>query len=890
MLMSKNEFHTTRLIINNFSRMNFFHCLILCFLFAIPSCSQGCILKTGKETLMHEVRATPSPLNGEHIQLNPPRFMWPDKYPHLGAALDGVESTESKPEVTYRIRISQDPKFTHNVIQGERKWAFFNPFQQLDKGKWYWQYAFVDADGSEEWSPVLEFRVGDGAKTFNPPSFNEVLEKLPAYHPRILLDKKEWENIIDRNKDNKETDSYFKISNRCLSNPIKPLNEEIDTAQLVHLANVVQYKSVVIRESRKIVDREEKNIESLIRAYLLTKDHTYYEEGMNRLSEVISWKQSPYFAGDFNLSTILSLCTSAYDAFYDILTPEERKLLLGEIGTMGDFFYHEYVNHLENRIADNHVWQMTFRILTMAAFATVGEIPEATLWADYCYNLWVSRFPGLNNDGGWHNGDSYFHVNIRTLIEVPAFYSRVTGFDFFKDPWYNNNADYVIYSQPPFSKSAGQGNAHENVKTPSGARVGYADALARECQNPWAAAYVTQIKEKEPDILTGSFESKPADLTWYRCTTTKGYPADGRTLADMPPSRVFPATGLAIMHTSIAEPQSNAMLSFRSSPYGSTSHALANQNSFNTFYGGKAIFYSSGYRTGFTDSHSMYSYRNTRAHNTILINGMGQKIGTEGYGWMPRHYEGSAISYVLGDASNAYGKISSPLWLKRAELSDIEFTPEKGWDENKLEVFRRHIIQLGKSGIYVLYDELEATEPVNWSFLLHTTEEPMSVHDSRDHVTVTGTNSLGGKSAAHIFCSEKVETSLTDQFFSEPENWKNVTDKSGKTVVYPNHWHFRAETQKSKTARFLTIIDTHGKEREDYEIIREGESLKVADWLIQCNMSKPGESFISVINAKTKESLVYDKHKNNGATVITEIVKGKKNKIKLCDVIPDLEI
>jgi len=45
-----------------------------------------------------------------------------------------------------------------------------------------------------------------------------------------------------------------------------------------------------------------------------------------------------------------------------------------------------------------------------------------------------------------------------------------------------------------------------------------------------------------------------------------------------------------------------------------------------------------------------------------------------------------------------------------------------------------------------------------------------------------------------------------------------------------------------------------------------------------------------VINAKTKESLVYDKHKNNGATVITEIVKGKKNKIKLCDVIPDLEI
>ncbi|MFR7681974.1 MAG: hypothetical protein ACLU18_20675 [Bacteroides thetaiotaomicron] len=62
---------------------------------------------------------------------------------------------------------------------------------------------------------------------------------------------------------------------------------------------------------------------------------------------------------------------------------------------------------------------------------------------------------------------------------------------------------------------------------------------------------------------------------------------------------------------------------------------LANQNAFNTFYGGKAIFYSSGHRTGFTDDHCMYSYRNTRAHNSILVNGMTQKIGTEGYGWIP---------------------------------------------------------------------------------------------------------------------------------------------------------------------------------------------------------------------------------------------------------------
>lgn len=83
----------------------------------------------------------------------------------------------------------------------------------------------------------------------------------------------------------------------------------------------------------------------------------------------------------------------------------------------------------------------------------------------------------------------------------------------------------------------------------------------------------------------------------------------------------------------------------------------------------------------------MYAYRNTRAHNSILVNGMGQKIGTEGYGWIPRYYEGEEISYVVGDASNAYGKVVSPLWLERGRLSGTQYTPEKGWDENKLDFF-----------------------------------------------------------------------------------------------------------------------------------------------------------------------------------------------------------
>lgn len=859
------------------------------FCFLLLSCGapkESTVIKVSEETLMHEVRETPSPLNNKHISMNPPRFMWPDKFPHLGAVLDGVPGQiDEKPKVLYKIRISQDKNFKNDVLTCERSWAFYNPFKILEQGKWYWQYAYVAPDGTEEWSSVYQFYIDKDTPIFNPPSLDKVLSEYPSHHPRVLLDASEWENIILKNKDNPEAISYINKANKCLVNPLKHLREEIDTTNVITLTNIVQRKSALIRESRKIVDREEANVEALVRAYLLTKNEKFYREGINRLIEILSWQNSKYFAGDFNLSTLLSMSTSAYDGFYNLLSKKEKQLLLETIRNIGDKFYNEYVNHLENRIADNHVWQMTFRILTMAAFATVGEIEEASIWADYCYNEWISRLPGLNNDGAWHNGDSYFHVNIRTLIEVPAFFSRISGFDFFADPWYNNNAFYVIYQQPPFSKSGGHGNSHEGQKSPNGGRVGYADALARECNNPWAAAYVHEIMQKDPNILTKAFETKPADLTWYRCITKKQRPTQSVTLSELPGCKVFPQTGTALMNSDIGHYKNNAMLSFRSSPYASTSHALANQNGFNTFWGGKAIFYSTGHRTGFTDDHCMYSYRNTRAHNSILINGMGQKIGTEGYGWIPRYYEGKEISYVVGDASNAYGKVVSPLWLERARLSGTQFTPEKGWDENKLDFFRRHIIQLGSSGLFVVYDELVAKEQVRWNYLLHTVEYPMKVSETESGLRIFGKNKADGVSVAHLFSSHKMSYEQTDTFFVAAVDWKK---RLGKTLS--NHYHLNVTTEPCNKVTFLNIIDVHGNNRTDAKIIYKNNCITVYDWVIKCNLEVNEKPFIHIENKHNGVSLDFNYDYNEGATTIIDLVDGEKIERKLIDSLPELEI
>lgn len=55
-------------------------------------------------------------------------------------------------------------------------------------------------------------------------------------------------------------------------------------------------------------------------------------------------------------------------------------------------------------------------------------------------------------------------------------------------------------------------------------------------------------------------------------------------------------------------------------------------------------------------------------------------------------------------------------------------------------------------------------------------------------------------------------------------------------------------TPKAQTARFLSIIDTHGNDRQGWEVTREGNTLQVAGWTIECNLGATGPAMIRVSN------------------------------------------
>lgn len=831
-------------------------------------------------TLMHESRMTVSPANGCTFGDRFVSFQWPlpENLRERMPVGDGEEEVVAENSTTYKIRYSRDAAMKKGVRTIETVWPFYNAHEICAPATYYWQYAYTDGK-NDRWSPVYSFTYTAEADRFAPPSFKDFSKAIPKSHPRVLTDARTWDKLIARSASMPEREWYIEYADKAMATPVGDINN-VPTEHLKNLQNESQRNGWLTRESRRIIDAEEKNVNALVRAYVLTRDEKYARAALDRTFAVAEWNDHELVKGDFNDATLLSLCTLAYDTFYNILNDSDKARLRKLISDKAGRLYYHYNNYLENHIAENHIWQMTLRLLSDACVAVYGDIPESGLWMEYCYNVWLARFPGLNADGAWHNGDSYYTVNTRTLVETPYIYQRFTGFDFFSDPWYRNNIKYAIYHQPPFSKSAGNGSSHGKKLAPNGERIGLVDAIARLTGDSYGADYVRTTLARVPGILKKTVCAKAGDLCWWRILAGLPLP-DGPGLDAMPHGYVFPQSGLATWSNSLSDTGTNAMWSFRSSPYGSTSHAVANQNAFNTFYGGESLFYSSGHQNGFLDHHSLLCERSTRAHNTILVDGMCQRLGTEGYGWIPRHYMGKELGYVVGDASNAYGKIISPLWIKRGKECELDYTPANGWDENRLLSYRRHIVNLGNDGLMMIYDELEADRPVEWSYLLHTVLKPMETDGDDSRIHITARNSKGA-SDAWLSGSGMLSADTTSRFFVAPHNWL-IADANGNFRKYPDHWHFTAKSNKSRKYRFVTFIHTHGNDTEPCEpqSLADGR-IAFGTWTVAACLDSDMPASFSVCNADGSAALEYHGEE-------TRITEGGDTKV-LIDEIPELEI
>ena len=769
---------------------------------------------------VHEnVRKTPYPQVHNQPYLNPVPLLVPQ---------------EMKQSDYLQFALSKEKDFSGNttIVSKPVPWCMFNPHQILSSGTWYWRFRSVNKSGDTmQWSPTYSFRITDDIPQFVTPPFESLRKKMSEDRPRLYCF---LEDSLAEARKNIYTHPEY---NRMITSGREGLAADYST-------DAQPYRHV----GAMVV-----HCEKLHTAYLLLQRDVY----ANKIVQLIRWLLPSQVTdrqldNDFYAGDLAYLFACAYETCYDRFTPDERKQMEQVmLRVIAHYYKPRFLGDMENHIFNNHLWQFTFRRLLQTSLVLYGKYPEAREFFEYGYELWTCRAPatGFNRDGIWVNGTCYFSANAVTLYYMPSLFSHLSGADFFQHPWYKEVGKAMVYSWPPHARSVGFGDGYEQMNDkPLIVRSAFAEFMAREKGDPYAAWYTSIDKRYEMDD----------EMRLYRMVRSQSKKAQAGFPVDEPKATWFRDCGEMIANSSMKDFQHNLCLSFHSSPFGSGSHTHSNQNAFNLHYRGVPVYGSTGYYMNFSDAHNLLSYRHTRAHNTLLVDGIGQPFSTKGYGNIVRMLGGEHISYALGDASHAYGGVSEyPMWEKNFANQNLQQSAENGFGETPLTLYRRHIFLLHPDKV-VIYDEMEAKKPVRWDWLLHS-PVPFSISEQgqnskQSFQLLTRNKEKQFTSMAQLFSEQDCAVIQTDEYVTPPD-----TKKAVRGEFFANQWHLTASFAPSKRNRILTIIQVQPDGKQAAKIIRDGNHFQCGDWTVEAelNAGKPATLYIS--NSKNKAIFSYGK-------------------------------
>ena len=729
-----------------------------------------------------KTREQPYPKLSNELYLNPAPLILP-------------QSLKTGERVQFAL--SQNPDFPEAETQFSEpsKWCMFNPHRRL-------------ADGTVEgWSEPVEFEVKASTPVFVTPGFEIFRQGRSTAHPRLYAFLDQWQD--DARARLRSHEEYRALVNRA--------ETAVSADEQAWLSSF----------SETSMSTAAQRTEFLYQACLLTCDSRYADKLEAILDAFLSrgFSDRELFLSNFCATNIAYTVLAPYDLLYNRLDAGQRQAAEQLLMRVARYYYEAYCGMQENHIFDNHFWQQNFRVLFQIAYCLADKEavgPEVLEMLEYYYELWTARAPasGFNRDGAWINGTGYFEANVRTLFYMPMLLSNATRFDFLQHPWYQSAGQAIAYNFPPGSCTTGFGDGSERREEPHRSYAAFADFLARELGDRYAGWYASACA----DIV-----KTDVDLRLYRMCRYRTYATDFP--ASAPKLKWYKDIGEVVMHSNLASTENNLSLAFRSSTFGSGSHTLADQNSFNLLYGGKEVYYHTGYYLNFSDAHNLMSYRHTRAHNSILVDGIGQPFSTEGYGMLLRAAGGEHIGYCLGDASHAYCGISEdPMWIESFQKAGIEQTPENGFGETPLTKYRRQMIMLYPD-IVLIYDELEASRPVRWDWLLHS---PVQFGIDKNMFT---SHVETGVAVAQMFSDATFEVSQTDQFVVPPGEG------------YPNQWHLTAAFSNNSACRILTVVQIKNSEEEALPVTRDGCCVTCGDWTIYVNLDPSSAECLQVTNA-----------------------------------------
>jgi hypothetical protein len=705
----------------------------------------------------------PEPHADTPIQLNPPSFRW----------------LEDPAAATYMVAWSRTSDFAaaHTVTTRS---TFHRPAEPLEPGTWYWRTR-VEAPRPGPWSAAERFNLGDDLPRWAVPTWSELLARIPGERPRLFLTAAELPALRKRAARQAKTLALWAEETRAeLARPyeLASYEERVFGDDDTGGEGVRERRRLVWASKAAAYDLALPLIDAAWLA-LATAEIDWIEAARSRALLAAGMDPTGFISeenSDFGNARMVAALGLAYDFLYEHLSESERALVRDAIRERARPIFAR-MGRVGQSLMRPHDWQYAFLDAMIGAVAVQGEVPEAAAWVETGLRAFVAFYPWYGgNDGASAEGMRYYHAtNMLSSLNVLDFFRA--AFDLRLEegnPWFRATPYYLIYGYPPGGVMARLGDviqgAEDDVdnRPAPGGRARLAAARMAELHgNGHAAAYAAILPDDRHGYDVSQF------LRWAVPPTVAPVP-----LETLPPARLFADNGIVSAHSRLTEPEENVRFVFHASPYGAFRHGHADQNSFHIIAYNEDLLIDSGYHTPSGDPHRQRWFVQTKAHNTLLVDGHGQPYGDNRGHARVRHFEQTEDwVYFVGAAEQAY-------------------------PDAPLERFDRHVLwwRGGETETYVIVDDVIAADGVarRFDWLLHAAQA-MEIDEAARTVRVRGER---GEATVTFFAPAELTFHQRTGFDDTPA----IYWRRGENFPLPNQWHLTVTPPTAPEARFMVVV------------------------------------------------------------------------------------
>lgn len=605
------------------------------------------------------------PSEGEVIFENPPTFIW--------IPVDGAEN--------YTLTVYDGDEIFEQI---ETRHTYANLTKLLEAKDYSWT---VETD-TGLLREKMSFSVSEDAIHFERPTAEEVFNSYPVSRPSYIFSESDIQTLLDERKS--ELEAIRRNVEVAFTRPLP----EMPTYH--HRPYSYEFK-LYFSEHRLYCDRD---LIACALLFALTGDEAAGKKGVELLLKICDLNPhgpcsvDGWWDDETGISNIRCL-PAAFDMLYPLLSDRLRGYVASIIAI--------YASQCENKLkkinyeqnpSNSHAGRVPAYLGGAAlVLKGAGVVSDETLksWLSYALDIYCGIFPYYGgNDGSWAEGIFYATSYCKWFLPFFSAVERYTGKSLFNRPFYHRYTNFLLH----FCN-----HKYENFPFCDGY---WEKPLSKEwpgffAQNP----YTVYADKFGPELAIKKCKEYSNQDIYYLHLLDLFLPTlkkEKKNLAKEPSDvAVFPDGGFVAMHTDF-ESNDDICVMARASRFSHDSHRHKDQGSFALFCGGVSLVSPSGYYgIGYGTNHHTKWTNSSKAHNTILVDGMGQENVPilEAVGRILNVDEDNKTAVL--DMSTCYPDIEK--WQRILKLED---------------------------GCLTVNDEIEADKDVEITYCIHTLSQPLA--------------------------------------------------------------------------------------------------------------------------------------------------------------------